>query len=128
MKIVMDTHVFLWWIWNSESLSNKSREILLDEDCECYLSVASMWELSIKVGLGKLTLAKPLDRFLSDHMANNGFCRLDITLPHVAGVSTLPFHHRDPFDRLLISQAMLERMPILGADKIFDAYGVERLW
>lgn len=128
MKIMMDTHVFLWWIWNSENLSNRSREILLDEEHEFYLSVASMWELSIKVGLGKLALAKPVDRFLSDHLASNDFNRLNITLPHVAGVSTLPLHHRDPFDRLLVSQALVEGMPILGADRIFDSYGVERLW
>ncbi len=90
--------------------------------------MASAWELAIKVSTGKLTLAQPLPLFLPDQLQRNTLQLLPITLPHILHVATLPFHHRDPFDRLLIAQSLIEPIPIISADAVFDGYGVQRLW
>jgi PIN domain nuclease of toxin-antitoxin system len=92
------------------------------------LSVASLWEISVKVSIGKLTLAQPYDIFVPQQLTDNDIVVLPISLAHLGVVSTLPFHHRDPFDRLLIAQAMIERLPIVSTDTAFDAYSVKRLW
>lgn len=128
MRILLDTHAFLWWIDESERLSRKARDCLFDPKHHFFLSLASVWELAIKVRIAKINLSEPLDHFVSHEMRQNKFRLLSITLQHATGVASLPLHHRDPFDRLLISQALAEGMPILGADRIFDFYGVERLW
>jgi PIN domain nuclease of toxin-antitoxin system len=101
---------------------------LLESDADLLLSVGSLWEISIKVSVGKLTLAQPFDTFVPQQLADNDIEILPISLAHLGVVSTLPFHHRDPFDRLLIAQAMLEQMPIVSADAALDAYSVKRLW
>lgn len=128
MRIMLDTHTFLWWIDGSDRLSQNAMNLLADPKRGFFLSVASIWELAIKIRLEKINLSEPLDQFVVNEMKRNKFRSLDITIRHVTGVSTLPLHHRDPFDRLIISQSLVEGMPILGADRIFDAYGVERLW
>jgi PIN domain nuclease of toxin-antitoxin system len=92
------------------------------------VSVASLWEIAIKVSLRKLTLSKPLDTWMPAELAANSIDLLDISIAHVVQVAALPFIHRDPFDRLLIAQALVENMPITGADAAFDPYGVTRMW
>lgn len=90
--------------------------------------MASLWEIAIKVNIGKMTLAKPFPEFVSERLDGNGFDTLPITRTHITQFVSLPLHHRDPFDRLIIAQSLAENMPIVGADAVFDQYGVQRLW
>ncbi|MEO5371250.1 MAG: type II toxin-antitoxin system VapC family toxin [Magnetococcus sp. DMHC-1] len=128
MQILLDTHVFLWWINSPNHLSGHARDLLSDPQNSFILSLVSVWELAIKIRLGKLHFSEPLDQFVSCEVTGNQFHHLDIKLQHVTRVATLPLHHRDPFDRLLIAQSLVEEMPILSADGTFDSYGVTRLW
>lgn len=128
MRILLDTHTFLWAGIDSPQLSERALELFLDKKNDLYLSIVSIWEMAIKCSLGKLTFQKPIEAYILDALQENAIQQLSIDFRHVTRVSTLPFHHRDPFDRLLISQALDEKMPILSYDFIFDAYGVERLW
>ena len=128
MKLLLDTHAFLWWVAASQELSRKARSAIGSARNECYLSVASGWELAIKVSLGKLRIDGALDRFLPEQLAANGFLALPIDLKHTARVATLPFHHRDPFDRLLVAQALEADLKVVTADPVFAKYGVNRVW
>jgi len=127
-RLLLDTHTFLWWVADSKSLSRRSRAAIADPANECWLSVASVWEMAIKVSLGKLKLPQPVTRFVSEQSALNTFRPLAIELGHASAVAELPFHHRDPFDRLLAAQALAEKMSIVSADEAFDAYGAARIW
>jgi PIN domain nuclease of toxin-antitoxin system len=126
--MILDTQAFLWFVSDLSKLGKKARSAINDPDNEIYLSLASTWEMAIKVSLGKLKITEPVERFIPQQLQLNSLRQLDITFRHVAGVVNLPFHHRDPFDRLLVSQALLEGMPIVSADKAFDAYDIERVW
>jgi PIN domain nuclease of toxin-antitoxin system len=128
VKLLLDTHAFLWWVAASKELSRKARSAIGSARNECYVSVASAWEIAIKVSLGKLRIEGALDRFLPEQLAANGFLALPIDLRHAARVATLPFHHRDPFDRLLVAQALEEELAVLTADLVFARYGVNRVW
>lgn len=128
MRLLLDTHTFLWWVTDSSSLSAAAREAIQDPQAECLLSLASCWEMAIKQSLGKLKLDPPLEQFVPTHMAANGFLQMEIEFRHVARVADLPFHHRDPFDRLLAAQAMVEDVTLVSGDPAFDDYGVKRLW
>jgi len=128
VKLLLDTHTFLWWVAASGELSRKARSAVGNARNDCYLSVASGWEIAIKVSLGKLRIAGALDRFLPEQLAANGFRALAIDLKHTARVASLPFHHRDPFDRLLVAQALEEDLAIVTVDPIFAKYGVKRVW
>jgi PIN domain nuclease of toxin-antitoxin system len=127
MKLLLDTHAFLWFIEDNPRLSVEAKA-LLESDVELLISAASLWEIAIKASLGKLTLAQPYDTFIPQQLEQNMIEILPIELAHLAIVSALPFYHRDPFDRLLIAQAMAERLPLVSADAAFDAYAVERRW
>jgi PIN domain nuclease of toxin-antitoxin system len=128
-RLLLDTHTFLWWINNSPELSAIARQAIKDANNECYLSMASCWELAIKSSIGKIKLAKPVERFVTENLAANNFDLLNIELKHTAKVEKLPFHdHRDPFDRLIISQAILEKMVLVSVDEAFTAYGVKLIW
>ena len=127
MKLLLDTHTFLWFIDDNPRLSARAKG-LLESDADLLLSVASLWEISIKVSIGRLTLAQPYDIFIPQQLTNNAIEILPISSAHLGVVSTLPFHHRDPFDRLIIAQAMIEQLPIVSIDAAFDAYSVKRLW
>ncbi|MDP2268798.1 MAG: type II toxin-antitoxin system VapC family toxin, partial [Deltaproteobacteria bacterium] len=118
-RYLLDTHAFLWWVNDSPELTATTRLTIADARNECFLSLASCWEMAIKSSLGKLRLVKPVARFVSEHMAANGFTLLNIELSHTAKVEKLTFHHRDPFDRLLIAQAMTEKLTIVSADSFF---------
>ena len=127
MKLLLDTHTFLWFLDDSPQLSQKGKA-LLEADNELLLSIASLWEIAIKLRLGKLTVAVPIEVLMTQQLTQNDIELLPITVAPLIVVSTLPLHHRDPFDRLLIAQAMVEQMPIVSADPAFDAYPVQRLW
>lgn len=127
-RMLLDTHVFLHWVNDDPRLTVAARRAIADAANECFLSMASCWELSIKSSLGKLKLASSVEQFVPEQLAANGFTLLNLTLRHVAKVEKLPFHHRDPFDRLLIAQAFVEKMVIVSADTVFSGYGVKCLW
>jgi len=128
VRLLLDTHTFLWFLSADPQLSATARTLIEDGDNEVYLSVGSLWEMAIKIGLGKLSLGRPYETFIPDQLARTGIDLLTITFGHTARVLTLPSHHRDPFDRLLIAQALVEGLSIVGVDAAFDAYGVARLW
>ena len=128
MKLLLDTQVFLWMVSNASELSPKARRLAVAGENFLYLSLASVWEMAIKISLGKLKLAEPIESFLTGALLENNIRQLEISFRHVARVADLPFHHRDPFDRLLVSQAQVEDLPILSSDKVFDRYEVRRLW
>lgn len=128
MRILLDTHAFLWTAIGSSQLSKHATDLFLETQNEFYLSIASTWEIAIKSSLGKLTFHKPVEPYILDILQENSIQLLNIDFRHVMRVSELPFHHRDPFDRLLISQAIEEKIAILSSDTAFDAYDILRLW
>lgn len=127
MKLLLDTHAFLWFIDDSDELSSRGKS-LLEAENELFLSVASLWEIAIKLRLGKLSVSMPTEALMTEQLSANDIALLPIAVPHLLQVATLDLHHRDPFDRLIIAQAMAERMPIVSADPAFDSYPIERLW
>jgi PIN domain nuclease of toxin-antitoxin system len=128
MRLLLDTHVFLWWVGNSKELSVAAREAISDTGNECFVSLASCWELSIKCSLGKLRLSQSIEQFIPEQMAANGFRLLPIEFMHISLIENMQFHHRDPFDRLLIAQAKAEKLTVVTADSAFALYNVNRLW
>ena len=126
MTVLLDTQAFLWWIADDASLTKAARSAIAAN--ACLLSVASCWEMSIKTSLGKLDVPRPLDRFIQEQLEVNGFSLLPIALEHATAVAELPFHHRDPFDRLLAAQARHEELAVVSSDPAFTKYGVRRIW
>ena len=126
MPILLDTHAFLWWVQNDSRLPRSARDAIADEDC--WLSLASCWELAIKASLNRIVFDRPLSQFLTEQMQANGFSLLPIQFRHVMRVAQFPFHHRDPFDRLLAAQALEQGIWLVSGDGAFDAYGVARIW
>jgi PIN domain nuclease of toxin-antitoxin system len=127
MKLLLDTHTFLWFINDSPELSSSAAD-LLESDVDLLLSTASLWEIAIKVSLNKLTLPDSYEQFIPQQITLNNIEILTIAFEHLTVVSRLPFHHRDPFDRLLIAQSMSENLQIVSVDTQFDRYGVSRKW
>jgi PIN domain nuclease of toxin-antitoxin system len=127
MKVLLDTHAFLWFIDDDPQLSLAAKT-LMESEVDLLLSVASLWEIAVKVSISKLDLPKSYDLFVPEQLQINEIEVLPIELRHLSVVAGLPLQHRDPFDRLLISQSIAEEMSIISADKIFDQYGVNRLW
>ncbi len=128
MRLLLDTHSFLWFIAGNVSLSPTARTLIEDVDNQPLLSMASLWEMAIKLSIGKLSLGQPFETLIPEQMRLNGIELLQIETAHVMVVAKLPFHHRDPFDRLLIAQAMVEQIPIVSGDPAFDLYRIKRLW
>jgi PIN domain nuclease of toxin-antitoxin system len=128
MKLLLDTHAFLWFVLGDAQLSSTAKSSILDAANMKLVSPASYWEIAIKISLKKYTLHEPYEAFMQRGIFGNGFEILPIEPKHTAVLTTLPFHHRDPFDRLMIAQAMVEQMPIVSGDPAFDAYSVYRLW
>jgi PIN domain nuclease of toxin-antitoxin system len=128
MRLLLDTHAFLWFVLGDAQLSSTARSYLLDSAHAKLISPASYWEIAIKVSIGKYTLNVPYELFTQRGIEGNGFEILPIELKHTVALTTLPFHHRDPFDRLLIAQAMAEHIPIISNDPAFDTYPITRLW
>lgn len=128
MKLLLDTHTLLWFIAGDSSLSASARITIEDVENEKFVSIVSIWEAAIKVSIGKMTLTAPFDALFPHQLQINGFELLSVEVAHASLVTTLPFHHRDPFDRLLIAQTMVENMTLVSVDDIFDDYGADRLW
>lgn len=128
MRVLLDTHTFLWFVEDDPKLNPHVQRIIEDADTQPFLSMATIWEMAIKVNLGKLGLPAPFALFIPDQLRLNTIMQLDIAIEHTVRVASLPLHHRDPFDRLLIAQPLVEQMPIISRDAAFDAYGVTRVW
>jgi PIN domain nuclease of toxin-antitoxin system len=127
MRYLLDTHTIIWYIENNPNLSQKVKDIIENKPQPVIFSMASLWEMSIKIGLGKLNLSStPIQ--IAKQLSNEGMILTTIKLKHVEAVKTLPHHHRDPFDRMLIAQSDVEKSTILTRDPAFDDYGVPVLW
>jgi PIN domain nuclease of toxin-antitoxin system len=128
MRALLDTHALLWFLAGERALSPRARLLVEDPDNTIFVSVASLWEIAIKVGLGKLDIGQPYTEFVHDQLNRTAFEVLGIETRHLISLSNLPLHHRDPFDRMLVAQAISEGLPIIGIDAAFDEYPVQRLW
>jgi PIN domain nuclease of toxin-antitoxin system len=128
MKYLLDTHTLLWITTDNPKLSKKAKSTYLNSQNEIFVSIASIWELSIKISLKKLDIKLPLKSFVDIHILGNNIKILELELNHIYKLEKLPFHHRDPFDRLIISQSIENKIPILSIDKMFDSYGIKRIW
>lgn len=128
MRVLLDTHAFLWWITDDPRLSERARKIIGDGKNRLYLSAASGWEVAIKAALGRLKLPDAPERFIPEQLALNAIETLPVRMSHALHIYSLPRHHRDPFDRLLVAQAQLEKLPILTADTQIARYPVEVIW
>jgi PIN domain nuclease of toxin-antitoxin system len=126
LPVLLDTHAFLWWCEDSPELSKKARTVMKAEDC--FVSLASFWEIAIKISLNKLRLPGIIDRYLADQMSLNGFEQLEISFRQIMRCASLERHHGDPFDRLLVAQAQEESLAIVSRDPAFDRYGIKRIW
>jgi PIN domain nuclease of toxin-antitoxin system len=127
MNLLLDTHTYIWFAGNKPELSPVVKQLIENPNNTSYLSIASLWEMSIKISLGKLTINTDFKSLLND-LTENGIEILPITFEHVLKSSLLPFHHRDPFDRILVAQSLCEKMQLLSADIIFDQYASNRIW
>ncbi len=127
MKLLLDTHALLWFASGDRRLGRGARQALAASDAIPLLSAAVIWELAIKSSLGRLTLPVPVDDYVHEK-EEEGYRLLPITGAHAARVARLPFHHRDPFDRLLVSQALAERISVVTRDDVFKKYGVHVVW
>jgi PIN domain nuclease of toxin-antitoxin system len=128
MKLLLDTQCWLWMQASPERLNDQAHNLLTDAGVELVLSAASSWEIAIKYALGKLPLPERPEQYLPQRLRDDGIEPLPITHTHALRVAALPAHHRDPFDRLLISQAQCERLPLLTADRLLTTYDVEIIW
>lgn len=128
MRLLLDTHTWLWLLREPEKLSARASEAIGANDAALHLSVASLWEISIKVGLGRLTLSSPAHQFLPMAVGRSGVAALAITTGHATAVADLPRHHGDPFDRMLVVQAQVEGLTLVSADPVLRLYDVPVLW
>ncbi|MFH2059982.1 MAG: type II toxin-antitoxin system VapC family toxin [Pseudomonadota bacterium] len=128
MRALLDTNAFLWFISGSDRLSSKALDYMVDFDNDLVLSAASLWEIAIKTSLGKLELLSPFDKLIPAQLEKNAIDVLPIELDHISKIINLEFHHRDPFDRLIIAQGITEQIPVITSDAIFIKYPVKVIW
>jgi PIN domain nuclease of toxin-antitoxin system len=128
MRVLLDTHTLLWFLLQDPRLSTAAEMLISDPATDVEISPASYWEIAIKIAIGKYSLPSPYQPFIETQLAANDIRVLHIEPKHTAQLINMPFHHRDPFDRLLIAQALSEGLPIVTADAQFDRYGVRRIW
>jgi PIN domain nuclease of toxin-antitoxin system len=128
MRLLLDTHVLLWWHDQPARLTDTAYGALNDLGNDVFISVVNGWEIQIKAQLGKLTLSKPLSIILQEEQATNGFRLLPVTMDHVYALDSFPLHHRDPFDRLLIAQAYRDGLTLVTHDPKLSAYSISLLW
>lgn len=128
MRLLLDTSTFLWFIEGHTALSTTARKVIEDPENDVLLSVASLWEVAIKISIGKLSLGQPFGELIPEQIVAMGIRVMDIRLQHLTRVTNLPWHHRDPFDRLIVAQAITEDLPVVGRDGALDAYGIQRIW
>jgi PIN domain nuclease of toxin-antitoxin system len=127
VKLLLDTHALLWFAADDRRLSRRAAKAMDADDAELFVSAATVWELAIKTSLGRLTLPLTVDRYLAAKLGE-GYRLLDVTWVHAARTEGLPWHHRDPFDRLLAAQAIVESLPVVTKDSVFRKYGVKTVW
>ena len=128
MRLLLDTHALLWFVEDNTRLSARARRRIEAEQGRVLVSAVSLWEIAIKSSLGKLTMKVPFDELVTEQLQRNAMEILPIAPPHLTRLHALPFHHHDPFDRMLAAQALAELMTLVSCDTAFDAYGVTRLW
>ncbi len=128
MRALLDTGAFLWFISDSDKLSAKARQYIADLNNELLLSVVSLWEIAIKTSLGKLELLRPFDQLMAGQLKQNAITILPIEVHQLSRLIDLPFHHRDPFDRLIIAQSITERLPLISSDNAFSQYPIQLIW
>lgn len=128
MRLLLDTHSFLWFASGNDKLSPKAKEVIADTDNDAYLSTASLWEMAIKINIGKLRLPKPLGVLIPEQIRKNEFKVLRSEVAHFETYTNLPLHHRDPFDRMIIAQAKVEDLLVVGKDEKFENYDIKLLW
>ena len=128
MRLLLDTHTFLWFIGGDAALSLYARQLIEDRTNERLLSIASLWEMAIKVSVGRLTVPLPFTDLVAEHVYGNAVDLFEILPSHLDVLTTLPFHHKGPFDRIIIAQGQAENIPILSRDPAFDDYAIRRLW
>lgn len=127
MNILLDTNAFIWFSEDDEKLSNKGRVIIEEENNVIFVSVATFWEIAIKKSIGKLEMTLSIDELYKKAL-DNGFEILPILFEHIQQIETLPYYHKDPFDRIIISQSMVEDMTVVTSDDVFSNYKVKRVW
>lgn len=127
MQYLLDTHTFLWFLNGDDQLSNKARICIENPHNDCYISIASFWEIAIKISLKKLILEMSFKE-LYNESDKNGFSLLPITFNHTSKLASLKFYHRDPFDRIIICQALIDNLTIIGKDSSFEEYGIKQVW
>ncbi|MGH9322155.1 MAG: type II toxin-antitoxin system VapC family toxin [Vicinamibacteria bacterium] len=128
MKVLLDTHAFLWWVTDDPRLSSRARELIQEGGSPVFFSAASAWEMAIKARIGKLSLPQPAQAFVREQLHRNGFTSLAVEVGHALQVGELPAHHRDPFDRLLVAQSQMEKLPLLSSDPLISQYEVDVIW
>lgn len=128
MRLLLDTHVFLWWNEGSPELSRGARRLLADPENNLFFSVVSVWEMALKAQSGKLSLPTPVSAYVPARLNHYGIEHLALTLEHVLASSALPVHHRDPFDRMLVAQAQVEQLILVTHDSQVRKYAVETSW
>ncbi len=124
MRLLLDTHILIWFLEGNLLLAKSRRQIIVDPNNEVFLSIASLWEIAIKISLGKLTLSQPLANIINQLVVEN-IEILPIRASHILQVSTLPFHHRDPFDRIIIAQSSVENLLVITDDTEFANYDIK---
>jgi PIN domain nuclease of toxin-antitoxin system len=127
-RLLLDTHAFLWFVFDDPRLTPAAAAVIEDPDVEKLLSIVSVWEIAIKEQIGRLSLGMPFPRFLEEHVVGTQLSLVPVELSHLLEYSALPLHHRDPFDRLLVSQALAEGIGVLTSDPSFAMYGVSTSW
>ena len=127
MNNLVDTHALIWFLNGDNELTDNAKKAIEEKDAINFISIVSLWEIAIKISIGKLELKIPFAK-ISEQLENNGFQILPVTFEDTLLLSTLPFHHRDPFDRIIISQSFNNKLRIISKDKFFDAYQVSLIW
>ena len=128
MKYLIDTHTLIWIVTNNHRLSDNAKSLYLNSENEIFVSMVSIWELAIKISLRKMSIQKTLKDFINEDIMDNDIKILNINTHHICNLENLPFYHRDPFDRLIITQSVSESIPVISSDKIFDLYPIRRIW
>lgn len=128
MKVLLDTHAFLWWITDDPQLPAQVRGIIANSDNNLFFSAASCWEIVIKTHLGRIKLPDKPDIFIAEQMASNAIQSLPVQVSHALHVFNLPYLHKDPFDRIIIAQAQLEKLPVITSDSLISQYKIDTIW
>ena len=128
MRLLLDTHSFIWFVIDHPRLSITTKALIESGDNEILVSIVSLWEIALKMSLGKLHMGATFDQLIPRQLIENDITLLPIEIPHLYQLVQSPFHHRDPFDRLLIAQGISDNLPLISRDPVFDAYPVQRLW